>query len=905
MKSLEFLSPARSLLLALPFILGMPSQLVAGPEAAKYISAIMLLLDEQELDLCAHAVGDPSLPDLGENPMPGHTDPGKMAEHMAIFDFVDYDNATHVAVQSGNWSSQSTWYAGRIPTDCAKVVIPVDTTVSYDIDSDVRLHTVRVDGNLNFSTSSSTRMVLDTLVVDPRGVLQIGTKANPMPANRSAEIVIADNGDINVQHDPMLLSRGVVAHGTTRIHGAVKTTHLKVASDPLAGQTSLTLTESPIGWRIGDKLVIAGTYYLGWKWDNDIRAVRYFGTQDEVRTIESIAGNSITLDSALAFDHTSPRADLKTSVANFTRNVAIRTENADSVAVHQRGHVMFMHSNKVDVRYAEFDELGRTDKSVPSLDISNVSPVSANSNVQGRYSFHFHRTGTADQRQPAVAVGNAVFGSPGWGYTHHDSHADFHDNASFNTFGAGFVAETGNETGIWSGNIAIKAEGNSAFNPKNGNDREGFDMGRTGDGFWFQGRLVRSIDNIAASVNHGFVYLHRGSGMLNFPPDRFMLPEALGLGSDATPDDAPIRDFDNNEAFANTVGLYIVKANPNQEHDIMTTLSDFTAWNVRAGAAIEYTSHYLVNNFDLIAAPSNLAPFYAPAFGLEFGTNTTDMVAKDIHINGFPEGILLSKHQTNSEDSGRDQFVVIGGSFTNVGTHFVEQDATDLIISNDDLVPGRFSVDVNNNGGRFEYLSAATSAGAGVSYTGFKTDSIGQTPVPAGVDTYGIFVRDMIANVEINGYYHDTDSGDIYTVVENYFSDRATGEIHKVGFKTFLGPDVVSVLGNQFHAWADAVDMGDINIASASPTAIDDAASTTVETAVQLNLTTNDTDPENDSLYVDGIVQPRDGRVFQDSASSVTYMPNFGFTGVDTFYYWVSDGNGNFSKGHVNVTVSN
>lgn len=875
----------------------------ANSDVARLIAPIMLLLDEGPVDICSSS-GPSGLPDLGPNPVPSHTDPGKMTEHMALLAFVDYTKMTHLAISDGDWSNPATWYAGRIPGDCARVVIPENVTVRYDLDSNARLFTVRVDGQLNFALDRSSRMVLDTLVVDPRGTLQIGSTTQPVPAAHSVDIIIAANGDINVSQDPMLLSRGVVAHGVTRIHGAPKRVHLKAAINPMAGQSQLTLAELPTGWRIGDRLVIAGTYYGGWKWSNAVRDVIYSGTQDEVRTITAINGNTVTLDSPLVFNHASPRADLKTSVVNFSRNVTIRTENADTVETHQRGHVMFMHSDRVDVRYAEFDQLGRTDKSVDSFDISNVSPVRADSNVQGRYSVHFHRTGTSNQRQPAVAVGNAVFGSPGWGYTHHDSHAVFHDNASFDTFGAGFVAETGNETGIWSSNIAIKAEGNRAFNPKNGNNVDGFDMGRTGDGFWFQGRLVRSIDNIAASVNHGFVYLHRGAGMLSFPPDRFMLPEALGLSRNASPDDAPIRNFDKNESFASTVGLYVVKANPNQEHDIVTVLSNFTAWSVRAGAAIEYTSHYLLRDFDLIALDGSVEPFVDPAFGLEFGNNTTDMVARNIQVRDFPVGVRLGKHQTDSSAFGKDQFVVIGGSFNNVATRYEEQDQTDTFIQESDLVPGQFVLNVDNNNGRFEYLSPATTAGTGVAYTGNKLDSIGIAPIPAGTDTYGIFNQDMIANVEINGYFKDTTSNDMYTVVENYFSDRATGEIHKYGFKTYLGPNVVSILGNRFHAWADAEFRGSINLASSPPVAQNDTATTSYQTTVAINLTANDSDPESEALRVDGIVQPRNGLVFQDSDSTVSYWPNFGFVGVDRFEYWVTDGQGNFTKADVAVTVN-
>ncbi len=279
-------------------------------------------------------------------------------------------------------------------------------------------------------------------------------------------------------------------------------------------------------------------------------------------------------------------------------------------------------------------------------------------------------------------------------------------------------------------------------------------------------------------------------------------------------------------------------------------------------------------------------------------------------MKDFPQGIILSKEHTSPSNEGKDQFVVIDAQYTNVTTQLVDYDSTvDVVINSSALTPQQFQIEVDNNAGRYEYLSPSTDASnpnSRVLYTGTKTDSIGESPLPSGTDVYGIFNQDMIANVRVNGYYQDVSSGDTYTIVENYFSDRATGEIHKYGFKTYLGPDVVNVLGNRFHAWRDAVDNGSININSQAPVGVDDTANAAVEQDVNIQLVSNDTDPENDSLSIDGIVQPRDGLVFKNNDGvSVTYRSNIGFTGVDTFYYWVTDGNGNYDKASVRVTVTN
>ena len=825
---------------------------------------------------------------------PTHASPHHHGDHILSLHGVA---ATHTATQSGAWFDAATWAEGSVPGDHAHVVIPETFVVDYAGTSAARIETIQVSGGLHFASQLDSTLLVDTLLVEPTGQLRMGSKENPVIADIT--ITIANNGDIDVSNDPSQLSRGVVAYGEVQIFGAPKTVHTKVAQDPLAGATSMTLAEPPENWRIGDTLVLAGTRYSGWKWDNSIGAVRYHGTQDEVLTITAINDAVISFTPAMQYDHATPRSDLKTSVANFSRHITFATENPETAEVHQRGHMAIMHHPFADVRYAAFHHMGRTDKSRPSFEAADIANMQPDSNVRGRYPFHIHRSGIADSRNPAIAVGLAVFQSPGWGITHHDSNMIVHNSATFDTFGAGIVAETGNEIGSWTNNIAIKAEGNSAFNPKNGNDREAFDMGRSGAGFWFQGRMVRSVNNVAASVNHGYVYLHRGSGMLSFDPYAFMLPEALGLAGNSAPDDAPIFNFHNNEAFASTVGVYVVKANPNQQHDIRTVMSDFTAWEVRAGAAMEYTSHYLLKDFDLIG--STPEPFRDPAFGIDFGTNTTDMSVNQAHIQGFELGVGLGKDFTGSGvPASANQYVLIDTTFTDVTTELGDYDPTiDQILTAADLGSGPVSIALQPES--YEYLSPATSAGSGVDYIGTKTDQIGDIPIPAGTDDIGTPVMDMIALCETDGYRIDPVTGTHYMVVEEYFSDRATGEIAKFGLVTTLGQDVVDILGNQFHAWADCFSAGDIDIASAPPVATDDLAATLANEAITIAALDNDTDAE--PLHVDGIVNPLHGDVFAEPDGSILYRPDIDFIGTDSFRYWATDEQGHYSPATVTVMI--
>ncbi|TDR22543.1 G8 domain-containing protein [Marinicella litoralis] len=820
----------------------------------------------------------------------------------AIQGLIDNEDITHTAITDGLWFDTATWAGGEIPNENAWVLIPAGIDIEYDQINTTALAAIRVEGGLKFSTTQSSRLIVETLLIESTGRLIIGSKNKPILADVTVAIEIRDTGDLDVVKDPTLMGRGLLARGPVNIHGAKKTPHLKVSTDPLAGHNQLILEHTPHNWQTGDTLVLAGTKYSGWKWDNDIQAVRYHGTQDEVLTIANIDANVVTLNESLQYDHFTPRSDLKTSVANMSRNVTIATQDPDNTATHRRGHVMFMQTAEVDVRYASFWQLGRTDKSFLTLEASDFDPITPTSNVRGRYAFHLHRKGITNA--PVIAIGNAVMGSPGWGYVHHDSNAFFHNNVSFDTFGAGFVAETGNEVGSWTQNLAIKAEGNSAFNPKNGNDRDLFDIGRTGDGFWFQGRMVRSVNNIAASVNHGFVYLHRGSGMLSFPGSVFMLPEALRRAGNSAVDDAPILSFEGNESFASTVGLYVVKANPNQEHDVHSHFKDFTAWEVRAGSAMEYTSHYVLENFDIIG--NTPEPFRTAAFGIEFGTNTSDMVVNGAHIEDMAVGVILSKNYTDpAPPPETNQYVLIDTTYTNVGLPMEFYDPTiDQILTTADLVAGQF--DITINAGVYEYLSPATSAGSGLFWLGEKIDSIGFSPIPAGTDVIGVPAFDMIATLEEDGYFR-TAGGTPYAVVEEYFTDRSTGTIHKLGLKTLLGPAVDNVLGDPFSAWRDAFQVGIIDLNSLPPVTQDDNFQVSSERLSLLNLLVNDSDPENNPLSIDGIVQPKHGRVFpmQNGGLNghVSYVSDYDYIGPDQFSYWATDQNGNYTPAQVHINV--
>jgi hypothetical protein len=819
-------------------------------------------------------------------------DPAMAREHMQVMDLVSRADATHIAIANGDWSDPGTWYQGRVPGEGARVLIPEAASVTYDMDSDVSLFTVRVDGELSFSREADTSMLVDTLVVSSTGRLEMGTAENPMPAGINAEIVIANNGNINVNWDPGLFSRGVISHGEVEIHGTEKTSFVKVDAAPMAGARSIVLDEIPEGWQVGDTIVITGTHKEGWTWDNAAGRVVHVESQDEEVTITGINGNRLTIDRPLQYNHDAPRADLAAYVANMSRNVTFRSEDGDSTNVHHRGHVMLMHSDEIDVRYAAFDDLGRTDKSEAAADASSFSRIAWDSNVKGRYGLHLHKTGTEDRADPAFVVGNALSGSPGWGFAQHSSHAVFVDNAAYDVFGAHFAAEDGDETGVWARNIAIKGEGigYGEASVKQQEDLPRHDNGRTGDGFFFAGRLVEAVQNVAANTTNGYVWMHR-SAPANPLSQNLDHPEVAYGSPRMRLDQAPIQGFRDNEAFGTQTGLIVVKADARQEHDVRTVLDGFLNWETSEGMDITYTSHYTIRDVDLIGT-RNTRPVADAEFGFRVGGNTYDLTVNGIEIEGFRTGITTINLFTFPVTDAEARTHIIDPVMRDVDTPYSNFSAARLrILDSDDLQAGRLTFDMQGD--------TTLSPGETLFFNGLKTDSLGTRSRQS--DSMDDIQRaewneHIVPMLRRDGYY-DTPDGRNVMIVEDFVADRATGALLKIGHVVTLQMTDAQLRG------LGATSNGVMTPGGPAPVARNDTFIMTDDEPLVLNVLRNDSDPDGGPLQLAGMTQPTLGGVIALPNDTILYIPGVDVEGTDTFTYWAGDGEGNFTRATVTIEL--
>ena len=91
---------------------------------------------------------------------------------------------------------------------------------------------------------------------------------------------------------------------------------------------------------------------------------------------------------------------------------------------------------------------------------------------------------------------------------------------------------------------------------------------------------------------------------------------------------------------------------------------------------------------------------------------------------------------------------------------------------------------------------------------------------------------------------------------------------------------------------------------NSAPTALDDTATTDEDTALDIDVLANDTDPDGDALAVTQVSDPPNGTASITPGGMVFYQPDADFHGTDSFTYTISDPGGLTAQATVTVTVT-
>ena len=724
-----------------------------------------------------------------------------MAEHKAVLDLVPTSAAKKQVLKSGAWSSPAIWSGGVLPKAGENILVPAGKSLFVDVESDVSLGTMRVDGTISFATNKNVRIKLDTLVVTETGAFEIGSESARVPAGNKVEIVIADHGPINRKWDPHNLSRGIIIQGKTRIFGAQKSAFHQLAIKPDAGSTQITLNRVPTGWAVGDIIAITATKF---------RNVLYRRTSyDELRSIKAISGATITLGQVdasstpdpLKYSHVPNIPRMPVYAANLSRNVVISGEGGDNIPAGQRGHFMVMHNPDAIIKGAGFYYLGRTDKSKP-IDDYKLQPSGwrlkdasgkfipgPNNNPRGRYPVHFHHTGSTDLSvPPVICSGNAVFSSPGWGFVNHTSNVLMEDNASYNVFGSHYAAEDGNELGAFRRNIAIKAVGRG-IHMKHGQGNH--DVGHAGHGFWLESRNLVMESNVVSSVNDsGVAYWHRNEmpGMNLLILQQNLLTPNKGLTKNVPTigyEKIPITYEKNTTVLASGGALDIIKGSPKQNHNVRSMIESFKAYSVVNGLGLQYTEQYTLKDIDIIADSVATRPWFR---GVTLLPEVKDTVLVNFNISGFLHPVATGTTFKGKPDQTEAIFVntKVDGRPINLSKDIHKlanavQPNYNPSFQRVVNVPASLAIPgVSGHSTALNFKAENSLAGnfpisynGGYLFKGTKIDSLGSTPHESAWGYY------QLENTVRKGYYTDA-AGNKYVLLKDLISDRLTGETREV-----------------------------------------------------------------------------------------------------------------------------
>ncbi len=754
-------------------------------------------------------------------------------EHHQLEELLPAGDATHVAVRTGDWSDPNTWSFNRLPTAGAKIWVPEGVALTYNVHSSTPIQSIRIDGTFSFATNASTRLLVDTIGVMPRGSYIQGTSANPIGPSITSTVIFTDAGPIDRTVDPTELGRGLISHGKVSIFGAEKSTQNFLRTNPTAGTQILNLISVPTGWRVGDEIIVAGVH------SRDISPTPIptadtpqapkITTEDEIRIITAISGTSITLDRPLTYDHIPPASATdyegkapRIYVANTTRSIKYQSANtsyANNAHIHRHGHVMFMHSDQVTVHFAEFRDLGRTNKAI-SIDDVLVEPISnqqvkftpgTGTNVRGRYSLHFHKTGINGQAVPIIARGNSVVGGPGWGYVNHQSNVEFYDNVAYNVPGASFVEEDGTGIGSFRRNISISSRGTGRLQPFN-EDGDLRDMGFSGHGFFFRGNATIAEDNIVISAAHsGYAWSNKGEvrvvvNELEIPSSSLLDPE-LALGAKSLAWEAvPTKIFRRNVAIASgsaiAAGFWMQPSST--QHDGRNEIRDFTGWNLMGdeAARIQYTRALTWNNVRLHRDPSLST---RGSVGIRADVNTTgDHVFDNVKVTGYDTG-LFTKPLSNGFNQ---RYFIISNSDFATGNGQALADPTNVVNVARSSIPALSPL---NFVGTAEPVREEGAINVGMYIWGTKTDSLGSEIIGGrDTNTFRFFLNgEQTRELLAKGYYQDTQGP--YVIVPILVTDRFTlntrvvpvrAAFNPVGYTTIpIGPNLGAYAGTTGRAF--------------------------------------------------------------------------------------------------------
>ncbi|MBY6161597.1 Hint domain-containing protein [Mameliella alba] len=341
------------------------------------------------------------------------------------------------------------------------------------------------------------------------------------------------------------------------------------------------------------------------------------------------------------------------------------------------------------------------------------------------------------------------------------------------------------------------------------------------------------------------------------------------------------------ETFSNQSFLKLFGEGGPAAGDTSSTVLDFRATNTDLYTDAAQNVSFRINDIDVGAG----GDLFESGAGFEDIVNVTAFGPDGIEV---PVTLSLGSAITNT-----------GGDLTGGIESGFEDGAVSVLV---EITGPVASIQI-------EYANGAVSQqGVTISDIEFSTvDVTDENDDPDAVDDSA--TTTVGTPVTVTPLTNDSDpNGDLLTITgvtppsNGSLVDNGNGTVTYTPDPGFIGTDTVDYTISDGNGGTDTatITFYVTDPENVPPVAFDDSAETDEDTAVIITPLANDVDPDGDDslLVVDSITQPANGTATLNSDGTVTYTPDAGFTGTDTFTYEVRDPGGAGDTGVVTVTIS-
>jgi len=180
---------------------------------------------------------------------------------------------------------------------------------------------------------------------------------------------------------------------------------------------------------------------------------------------------------------------------------------------------------------------------------------------------------------------------------------------------------------------------------------------------------------------------------------------------------------------------------------------------------------------------------------------------------------------------------------------------------------------------------------------------------PEAMDDTATTDEDKSVTIDVLANDTDPDGDDLE--VTSATSPDGTVDINADGTITFTpdqdfnGPTTIEYTVSDGNGGTDTATVTiDVTPVNDDPVGGDDSATTDEDTPVIIDVLSNDTDVDGDTLEVTEVGDPSNGTAEINPDGTITYTPDPDYNGPDSFTYTVSDGNGGTDTATVTIDVT-